>query len=66
MWKLTNLIDDTVWIVIIKGTNIIESVWSTEKLAVAAIQYHAHIAHLPVGHYDYVPRLMNTTLRLEK
>lgn len=50
-----------IWIVIIKGTNIIESVWSTEKLAQAAIYLHADLSSLPYDHYNIVYRELNTT-----
>lgn len=54
---------DYIWIVIVKGTNIIESIWSTERLAVAAIHFHAHVSQLPVDHYDVIPRVLNATWR---
>lgn len=54
---------DYIWIVIIKGTNIIESIWSTEALAKAAISLYAHNAQLPIEHYDYIPRVLNTTYK---
>lgn len=50
-----------IYIVIIGGTNIIESVWATEKLAQAAIYYYAAMANLPPEHYNIIVRELNTT-----
>lgn len=48
-----------VWVTFLKNSNIIESVWTSEELAKAAIRYHADQANLPERDYDYIPRVLN-------
>lgn len=55
----------TVYIVIIKNTNIVESVWTSYALAQAAITIHAKISVLPINFYMIIERIINVTIKPE-
>lgn len=52
-----------VFIVVLAGTSVIESVWTSLALANAAIIFHAKQSNLPTTRYNIVIRLLNVTVK---
>ena len=53
------MLDYDVFIVVNKSNNTIESIWSTKKLAKAAIHYHSQDCNLPCDSFEIIEREIN-------